>query len=348
MKTTNCYPFPEERELKIEDFLPLRPHRLISLWEMHEFFACSFVLALDELADFKRRLIKMNLDESAQWPRRARPLESAVALILQFSEELKLTETIGRCRRFGGQLLNSTRVIPTTTRFLKTFTKEELISEIEGIEDSVRGELFREKFVFIPTDKAEHFERDDLFGKTFHDSASKEINFEIKAAGNCLAAELNTAAIFHFLRAAELGMRRLAKRLGVVVIREKKQIKIDDATWTELVTGTKNQTNFSGDAIKKIIRTIQKEIKLDDAEWDELIIAIREKVETEKALKPQARKIKKYFKEYERLAQQFDHMKNDRNNIMHTHGENTPDEAKVVLGRVKDFMLKLAKRISLK
>ncbi len=70
-----------------------------------------------------------------------------------------------------------------------------------------------EAAVFFP-ERANFFEKDDLFGKAFHDTASNEINREIKAAGNCLAADLHAAAVFHLMRVAEAGLRALASERG--------------------------------------------------------------------------------------------------------------------------------------
>ena len=83
---------------------------------------------------------------------------------------------------------------------------------------SIRTKLHEEldsiRFALIEPSKVQFFVRDDLFGKAFHDAAPADISAEIKAAGNCLALDLNTAAVFHLMRTAELGLRKLAKRLG--------------------------------------------------------------------------------------------------------------------------------------
>jgi hypothetical protein len=292
--------------------LALDPHRLVSLWEMQEFLTCSFVLALEELSDLKRNLAKWNLDEQAHWPRRAKVLGNAVELLLGFAKDLQLTETFGRCRRFHTQILYSTRPIPTTNRFCKTLTKAEILSEIEGIEDSVKNELFLEKFVFIPADKAKFFEQDALLGNEVKLACSNEINSEIKEAGNCLAADLNTAAAFHAIRTAEMGMRHLASRLRVVVDRDGKKIKIKDSTWNELIVG------------------------------------INKNIESEKRKPKAERKLKSHFRDYEILADHLNILKDDRNYVMHTQGDYKASEALGVFERVRDFMQRLVKRISLK
>ena len=338
MKTTNCNHPSEKAELKIEDFLPLRPHRLINLWDMIRFLIGDFQTrwtAIESMAGlYEAAALSKNGGDTLK-PEDFQRLVPIVAHFWFICKSLGLKNASQQTFQFENSITGEVCTYQSVNATLKNL----VIATIVEIQERV--------LAFIPPDRVEYFERDDLFGKTFHDSVSPEINSEIKAGGNCLAAELNTAAIFHFLRATELGMRRMAKRLGAVVVRKKKQIKIDEATWGELVVATTNQTKPVG-AVKKVVDAIQAEIKIDDAEWDELIVAIQKRVESEKATKPQSRKIKRHFKEYERLAQKFDHMTNDRNNIMHTHEESTPEEALIVYGRVKDFMLKLAELVSLK
>ena len=164
--------------------------------------------------------------------------------------------------------------------FQDNYSPQKLGGLLEGMLQIMREEFKEQSFAFLPKATAHYFERDDLFGKHFHALAPDDINAEIRAAGNCLAAELNTAAAFHTLRACERGARRLARKLRVVVYRKNKRIAIDDATWNELVD------------------------KLD------------EKLERDK--KPHERRLKKHYREYELLIGQLDRLKDDRNDIMHT------------------------------
>ncbi len=188
-------------------------------------------------------------------------------------------------------------------------------NEMSSMRSTFVARLCAQKFAFIPADKAKYFEQEDAFGevgKPFKPLASDEINAEIKAAGNCLAADLNTAAVFHAIRAAEMGMRRLASRLKVIVYRDGKRIKIIEATWNEL--------------IKEINNTIDAEKQKPKA----------------------ARKIKGHFRDYEILADHLNILKDTRNDVMHSHGGYKASEALGVFERVSDFMQRLAKRISLK
>src|ERR1017187_9769984 len=70
---------------------------------------------------------------------------------------------------------------------------------------------------FIPTEKAEYVERVGngvLFGINVYNNFTLA-RADIKDAGNCLAADLSDAAVFHLLRVVETGLRELAKSLKV-------------------------------------------------------------------------------------------------------------------------------------
>ena len=85
------------------------------------------------------------------------------------------------------------------------------------------------QFAFIPADKVEYFEQHDLFGEGVS-SAFPSAQPEIKDAGNCLAADLYTAAVFHLMRAAEHGLRALARHLRV-----KMSVQLEYACWEEVI-----------------------------------------------------------------------------------------------------------------
>lgn len=64
------------------------------------------------------------------------------------------------------------------------------------------------------TARSNFFEQHDLFGEAVS-AAFPSAQSEIKDAGNCLAADLHTAAVFHLMRAVEHGLRALARHLKV-------------------------------------------------------------------------------------------------------------------------------------
>lgn len=91
-----------------------------------------------------------------------------------------------------------------------------LYHEAEGkllsLSHTMDEELKERQFAFIPPEDAPFFEQDALFDKAVNDRFPS-IALEIKEAGNCLAARLNTAAVFQLMRVMEYGLRRLHKSL---------------------------------------------------------------------------------------------------------------------------------------
>jgi hypothetical protein len=55
---------------------------------------------------------------------------------------------------------------------------------------------------------------------------------DIKRAGNCMAFDLNTAAVFHLMRVTEFGLRTLAVSLGVTKVGPR---DLDFVTWSAII-----------------------------------------------------------------------------------------------------------------
>jgi hypothetical protein len=285
-----------------EKTLVLTPHRRISLWDMIHFSATDFAL----LERLKRT-----------WGELKERQKSEPAGIPTEDERKKLIGLLTKTRELWVKidLLGETNLISNLEYHLAHVTTRnysEIAESLRMILLKTHDELNIRSFAYIPIDKAQFFEQYALFGDAVKEKSSDEINAEIRTAGNCLAAELNTAAVFHTIRTAEMGMRRLASRLRVIPCRDSKRIKIEDAT------------------------------------WNELIAPINNKIESEKQKPPAERKLKSHFRDYEILVGQLNRLKDDRNEVMHTHGDYKGSEALGVFERVRDFMQRLAKRISLK
>jgi hypothetical protein len=91
--------------------------------------------------------------------------------------------------------------------------KTRLDSIIEGIQNN----LNLRRFMYVPKDQAEYWENPELFGEDFLIASPKQGLMEMMEAGCCFAAGRWTACVFHSMRVAELGLRRLAKGLRVTI-----------------------------------------------------------------------------------------------------------------------------------
>src|SRR3989337_1503269 len=73
--------------------------------------------------------------------------------------------------------------------------------------------LERMKYLFIDPTLTEYVDNDSLFGGPVA-MAFPSANSDLKSAGNCLAVGCDTAAVFHLMRVAELGLRAFCGHLG--------------------------------------------------------------------------------------------------------------------------------------
>ena len=89
---------------------------------------------------------------------------------------------------------------------------DEVHRQLLTIRKRLHAEMGLIVFALIPPDKAQFAEQPALFGEAVTMAFPSAAN-EIKQAGNCLATDLNTAAVFHLMRTTEIAVRALAKHL---------------------------------------------------------------------------------------------------------------------------------------
>lgn len=126
------------------------------------------------------------------YPRQIRELLTRIADICQ-SLELPLSRS---------QMLRAADDLPQTSR------------EAELLFGVLRDELKSVTAFFVPSLRAKYYERDDLNSEAVR-TAFPIANSEMRRAANCIAAGYGTAAVFHAMRAAEIGVQSLAIELGV-------------------------------------------------------------------------------------------------------------------------------------
>jgi hypothetical protein len=112
--------------------------------------------------------------------------------------------------------------------------------QLRNVHAAISREVKKWKFVRIPDKAISYFEQERLFGDEVY-SGFPDARADIKDAGNCIATELPTAAMFHLMRASEYGLRRLAHKLKVKLTHKGKNHPIDYADWEKVITGIKNK-----------------------------------------------------------------------------------------------------------
>jgi len=129
--------------------------------------------------------------------------------------DLVVTRIWGHLRRLGLSA-SSSKIQHLNSRLLgaNRISFQVLESELSGLRYSILTELRYCKMAFIEPQRATFFEQEALFGQAVK-KAFPSAFADIKGAGNCISADLNTAAVFHLMRVVEIGLRALAKHLKV-------------------------------------------------------------------------------------------------------------------------------------
>lgn len=170
---------------------------------------------------------------------------------------------------------------------------------------TLQKEMGQRLFMRIPQGNEEYFENDELFGQSVA-LAFPEAKAEIKDAGNCLAADLYTAAVFHLMRASEFGLRALAKKLNAW----QRQSPVEFAQWGDVIEDIKKEIEKRELKIKNAPRGHERDAALEDCRVS--------------------------------LAD-LSHFKMDRDRVMHTRADYDGNEARGVFRRVSEFMNRLEK-----
>jgi hypothetical protein len=72
---------------------------------------------------------------------------------------------------------------------------ENIYAQLRTLIEIAQQEMDAIRLAVISPHNAPFFEQDELFGKDVKDKAFPQINSEIKAVGNCLAADLNSGIL---------------------------------------------------------------------------------------------------------------------------------------------------------
>src|ERR1039458_55289 len=177
-----------------QDFLPLNPKKLISLWDMISFTSrfLNFWISLNSFKDSTGDEINQKGDSACADEQFRGQLSSVLQNLKGDCEKLQLDAIVKRIDHF---LI--TLIAPLHCRIIS--------SEIHALLIAISTEVVGLKFAFIPKDYEVFFEAENLFGSSVND-AFPSARPHIKDAGNCLAADLNTAAVFHLMISAEFGL----------------------------------------------------------------------------------------------------------------------------------------------
>ena len=131
-------------------------------------------------------------------------------------------------------------------------------SEMQHVIDRIHQELDRWAFVPVPPGRCDYFEQIALFGDEVYARFAEAEN-DIRNAGSCYAVGLPTAGVFHAMRAAEHGLRYLARKLRVKLIHSGRSQKVEYADWDKVITGIRNKI----DDARKLPKGPRRQAKIE-------------------------------------------------------------------------------------
>jgi len=236
-------------------------------------------------------------------------------VIRQRSESEQITKVIRDIRHaweICGEagLKNAEDQIGFIVRHVKWQTNEvaysALCGELRHTINAILQDLNQRTFLEVGPALREYVDNDLLFGAAVRKAFPSAL-VDIREAGNCLAADCNTAAVFHLMRVAEYGLRTLAYDRRIRLDKDK---PIDLATWEDLL----KKLEDAEDAIRNFPKTSAREAQFDFFHGANM--------------------------EVKRFKNKF------RNRIMHSRESYDEHEAMSAFGHVKAFMQILSSRIS--
>lgn len=180
-----------------------------------------------------------------------------------------------------------------------------IVVELDHVRAALLLDLKFNKFLQVKIDRRHCIDNAELFGPEVNNAFPKAIQ-DIREAGNCMAVECSTAAVFHLMRVAEHGLRKLAKKLHIKLTHK----------------GSNHPIEF--------------------VEWGKVITAIKIEIANARTLGPGPKR-QAVLEKYSDAADHCDFMKDIwRNNVSHTRKPYSDPDAVAVLQRVRGFMKFLA------
>ncbi|GEM_PF-665182 len=180
----------------------------------------------------------------------------------------------------------------------------------------IQSALSKRQFIYVRADRSNFVDNAMIFGQSVS-VAFPDARLDLQEAGNCLAAECNTAAVFHLMRSVEWGLRALAQSVGLISL--KKTTKTGKAKYTPI--------SYS--------------------QWEDILNQLQDKVDS-KLAKTKRGPLKQQLQEfYYPVLQDIRGIRDAwRNHVMHTRADYNRDEAAAIFLHVQRIMVTLAKRLN--
>jgi hypothetical protein len=106
---------------------------------------------------------------------------------------------------------------------------------LTDILEAIKYNLGQRMFLYVPPDQAPYWNNVFWFGDAFLVVFPHTAKVELAELGACRVAGRWTACVFHSMRLAEYGLRKLAKSMSVTLIDKRKRVPIEYGEWQKII-----------------------------------------------------------------------------------------------------------------
>lgn len=199
----------------------------------------------------------------------------------------------------------------------KSLDASAIATELRNVYEAVLFNTHDVKFLYVDKDRANYVDNPGaLFEQDVREAFPNAVP-DMKEAGNCLAADCNTAAVFHLMRVVEWGLRALAGHLG----------------FTQMVAKQK----ANGRQIYAPVEYL---------EWERILNQLHDRVDERIEAMPRGPEKQAAQQFYYPLLQEIAGIRDAwRNHVMHARRDYLAQDADAVLKHVQRLMAKLATQV---
>lgn len=189
--------------------------RVVSLWDMLQFYADKLVEALNTLNRFE--VIFMQTALPLQNEDMIKSYDNQVKRLQKILEDIKLNVSARQAHTLSIVITNADNNSPEAKAAVIKQYSEELRSRIAD-------ELDGKSFYFISS-HVELMSDPFPFGESVNDSFPSA-QYDIREAGQCLALKRSTACVFHLMRILEIGLSALVSAID---------LRMEKKTWNTIL-----------------------------------------------------------------------------------------------------------------
>jgi hypothetical protein len=197
----------------------------MSLLDMMNFSLHGFVWALRLLSQEIYTATQRNAQDHISNEDKIR-IESNIRFVAEQCDRLSLSNTHNRQERV---YLALRRLIPCTYA--------QIMLGLNTLHEAIEDDIITEYFYHYPRNKALLLIANSEWIQIF--KAFPSAKSEIEEGIDCYAMEHNTACVFHMMRAAEVGLRAIARERRVKTVRSK--TPVEWGTWNDVLRAVEQQ-----------------------------------------------------------------------------------------------------------